>query len=288
MKKPEILVLGALGNVGREVANALITDHNAIRVADIFPEKLAAAYGDKVDVAYFDFSKPETFTGTFNGIKKMFLMRPPHISKIQRDMVPALNAAQAAGVEQVVFLSLIGIEKVKFVPHYAVETYLRESTMDWTFLRCSFFMQNLNTAHLVEIRDRDEIFIPVGDAKTSFIDVRDIGAMAGRILTSSGHANTAYQLTGSESLDYYQAARILSDELGREITFANPSPPRFFFGNLRRKAPFMFTLVQTFLYLSTRSGMADVVTNRVKELLGREPISLKQYVKDYRASWEVN
>jgi len=286
MKKPEILVLGALGNVGREVANALINADNKIRVADIFPEKLAAKFGDKADVAYFDFSKPETFTGTFNGIKKMFLMRPPHISNIQRDMVPALDAARAAGIEHVVFLSLIGIEKVKFVPHYAVETYLRDSEMAWTFLRCSFFMQNLNTAHLAEIRDRDEIFIPVGNAHTSFIDVRDIGAVAGRILSSSGHENIAYDLTGAESLDYYQAAGILSDELGRTITFANPAPPRFFFGNLSRKAPFMFTLVQTFLYLSTKSGMADVVTGTVRELLGREPISFQQYARDYRASWQ--
>ena len=60
-----------------------------------------------------------------------------------------------------VFLS-IGIERAKFVPHYKVEAYLRASGQVWTFLRCSFFMQNLNTTHRTEIRERDEIFVPVG------------------------------------------------------------------------------------------------------------------------------
>jgi uncharacterized protein YbjT (DUF2867 family) len=114
---------------------------------------------------------------------------PPQISNIQRDMLPAMEAAKGAGVRQVVFLSLTGIEKAKFVPHYKVEQYLLSSGQDYTFLRCSFFMQNLNTAHLDEIRQDSEIWIPVADARTSFIDVRDIAAVAALALTEGEHEN---------------------------------------------------------------------------------------------------
>jgi hypothetical protein len=62
----------------------------------------------------------------------MFYMRPPHLTNIQRDMVPSMDAAKAAGVKHVVFLSLIGIEKATYVPHYKVETYLKEIDMQTT------------------------------------------------------------------------------------------------------------------------------------------------------------
>ena len=286
MKEEKILVLGALGNVGREVANDLIRNNVSVRVADIFPDRLETEFGGKAEVVHFNFADPETFEKTFSGVSKMFLMRPPQISNTKRDMFPALDAAIQAGVEHIAFLSLIGIENVKFVPHYPIEVYLRESGISWTFLRCSFFMQNLNTAHRVEIRDRDEIFIPVGTAKTSFIDVRDIGAAASVVLSKPGHENKIYDLTGPESLDYFTAADILSETLDRKIMFSNPSPPRFLFGNLLRKTPFFYTLVQTFLYLSTRSGMADIVTNDLPTLIGRDPITFSQYVRDYQDSWK--
>lgn len=92
-------------------------------------------------------------------------------------MNPSMDAAKQAGVTHVVFLSLIGIENAKYVPHYKVETYLHKINLQTTFLRCSFFMQNLNTTHRKEIKERNEIFVPVGNAKTSFIDARDIGAV---------------------------------------------------------------------------------------------------------------
>jgi uncharacterized protein YbjT (DUF2867 family) len=174
----DILVIGALGNVGAEVVTSLIQSGKRVRAADLFPEKVTARFGSSVEATAFDFAKPVTFAKTFQGIKKMFILRPPQISDIQKMMVPALEAAKTAGVEHMVFLSLIGIEGNKVVPHYKVEQWMIHSGLSYTFLRCSFFMQNLNTVHRSEIRDRNEIFLPVGSAKTSFLDVRDIGSVA--------------------------------------------------------------------------------------------------------------
>ncbi len=70
----------------------------------------------------------------------------------------------------------------------------------YTFLRASFFMQNLSTTHCQDIRDNDEIFIPAGIGKTSFIDVRDIAVVAVKVMTEPGHENKAYALTGRAPL----------------------------------------------------------------------------------------
>ncbi len=282
----DILVMGALGNVGAEVVKCLQAQGVGVRAADLFPEKIAQRFGDPVEAVFFDFSKPETYPAAFTGVHKLFLMRPPQITDIQKVMVPALEAAKAAGIRQIVFLSLIGIEQNRVVPHYKVEQWLRSSGLDYTFLRCSFFMQNLNTVHCAEIRDRDEIYVPVGKAKTSFLDVRDIGAVAAVALTQPGHEKKAYDLTGSEALDYYQVADLFTHVLGRKITFKNPLALGFLVRQLQNKSKLMFALVSTWLYINTRSGMADLLTGEVERLLGRKPILMRQYIVDYKANWE--
>lgn len=280
-----ILVIGALGNVGAEVVKQVLARGGQIRAADIDENKLKERFGDTVEEVRFNFTDPATYEATFRGVKRMFYMRPPHITNIERDMLPSMNAAKVAGVEHVVFLSLIGIEKTTYVPHYKVENYLKEINLKPTFLRCSFFMQNLNTTHRQEIKERDEIYVPVGAAKTSFLDVRDIGVVAAVALTQPGHENKAYDLTGPEALDYWQVASILSETLGRKITYKNPNPLAFLLNTIRRGTPFTFALVMTGLYTATRFGQADIVTDKVERLTGRKPVSFRQYVEDYKNSW---
>lgn len=280
-----ILVIGALGNVGSEVVKQLQARGQAVRAADIFPEKIKKTFGSSVEAIRFDFADASTYADTFKSVEKMFLLRPPQISDVKRYMFPAIDAAKQAGVRRVTFLSLIGIEIAKFVPHYKVEKYLTQSGFNTTFLRCSFFMQNLNTVHRKEIKEQNEIFIPVGDAKTSFIDTRDIGAVAATVLSQQGHDNKNYDLTGDTSLDYWQAAKIMSEILGRQIIYRNPNPIYFLLETIRRGTPFMFALVQLGLYTSTRFGMANAVTDEVKQITGRQLISFKQYVMDYKESW---
>lgn len=280
-----MLVIGALGNVGIEVVRSLLAESKPVRAADIDENRLRQTFGELVECVRFDFTDPQTYAAAFTGVQKMFLMRPPHLSNIKRDMLPAIVAAKQAGVKHVVFLSLIGVENAKFVPHYKVETHLQEHNFDITFLRCSFFMQNLNTTHRKEIKERNEIFVPVGNARTSFIDVRDIGAVAARCLIDDGHAGKKYDLTGVESLDYWQAAAILSKTLQRTIRYPNPNPLYFLFETIRRGTSLMFALVMMGLYTSTRFGMAEPVTHEVERLIGRKPITFQQYTQDFKQAW---
>lgn len=280
-----ILVIGALGNVGMEVVKQLQAKGQKIRAADIDERKLKARFGDFVEAVHFDFFKPETYEAAFHNMEKLFLLRPPHITDVERYLFPAIDAAKRAGVRHVVFLSLMGIEKMTFVPHYKVERYLQKIGLQTTFLRCSFFMQNLNTTHRKEIQERSEISVPVGKAKTSFIDVRDIGAAAAVTLIEEGHAGKNYDLTGSEGLDYWEATRSMSEILGRRIIYRNPNPLYFLVQTVRRGTPFRYTLVMTGLYMSTRFGMAKSVTDDVERLTGRKPITFRQYVQDYREMW---
>jgi len=88
-------------------------------------------------------------------------------------------------------------------------------------------MQNLSTTHVDDIKERDDLFIPSGKAKISFIDTRDIGEIIGRIITEEGHKNKAYTITGSEAITYFEVADTMTRVFGRKITYLNPSLFKF-------------------------------------------------------------
>ncbi len=280
-----ILVTGATGNVGSEVAKGLLAAGQPVRVAAYNITQAREMFGDAPEIVPFDFTNPATFAAAFTGIERLFLVRPPALSNVDRDIAPAVQAAVDAGVQHIVFLSIQGVEQNKMVPHYKIEQLLLRLDVAYTFLRCGFFMQNLSTTHRAEIRDEDQVAVPVGQAKTSFIDVRDIAAVAVKTLAEDGHVGQIYTLTGAEALDYHEVAATLSNVLGRKIIYTNPSPLVFLWRQWRGGSKFAFALVVTALYTITRMGNAETVTGDVVRILGRQPIRLEQFAADYRAVW---
>jgi uncharacterized protein YbjT (DUF2867 family) len=283
-----ILVTGATGNVGREVVKCLVgRDHHVIAAVmdDEDAARLDPEIGSQVETRRFLFGEDATYTPAFTGVEKLFLMRPPQIADVKHYLFPVIDRARSLGVEQIVFLSLLGAERNPVVPHHKVEAYLRAREAPFTFLRPSFYMQNLNTTHRAEIRDDDEICVPVGNAKTSFIDVRDIGAVAAKTLTEPGHVGKAYALTGGEALDYYEVAELFTEVLGRTITYTDPSILAFIRRRRALGTPWKFVMVMVGLYTATRLGTADRVTGTVARFLGRPPLSLRQYIEDYAEVW---
>lgn len=266
---PSILVVGTTGTVGQYVARGL-ADRDASAVA-------ATRHPDAADLPLptvrFDFQDSVTYDA-FGGVRRLFLVRPPTIAAVWDSIFPALDAAERAGVQHVVFLSLLGAEQNPFVPHRWIEWYLQRSGLAWTFLRSSFFMQNLVTTHRADIRDRDRILLPVGRGWTSFVDARDIAEVGVRALT------------GAEGFTYFQVAAFFSEVLGREIRYANPSVLDFVRHMRKQDHPWPFILVMTGIYLTARFGLAETVTGDLETLLERKPTSLRQFIRDYRECWK--
>ena len=296
-----ILVTGATGTVGREVLSVLQRSGQPVRSASTDPGRARAALeaaGLRADTGADDtvrleFGDSGSYEGAFTGIDSVFLMRPPQLTNVKRDMLPALEVARAQGVRRVVFMSVQGAEKNPLVPHRRVEDYLKTSAFEVTILRPSFFMQNLSGVHAQDVRERGEIFVPAGHGRTSFIDARDIGAVAAKVLTEAGqsgkytgeYSGKAYELTGSAALSYAEAAQIFSDVLGKRVTYADPNPLSFYRRMRSRGLPRGYILVMLALYSACRFGLAGRVTADTATLLGQEPISLAQFVSDYQASF---
>lgn len=279
-----ILVTGATGNVGFEVLRLLSERGYPVKAAVRSHSNLRINLPSDVESVEFDFEQPQTFEPALRGIHTLFLVRPPAISQVKKYIYPAIASAQAVGVERVVFLSLLGAERIALVPHAKIEAYIKSLGLAYTFLRASFFMQNLSTTHCQDIRDNDEIFVPAGKGKTSFIDVRDIASVAVKVMTEPGHENKAYALTSS-ALDYYEVADIFTNILGRQIVYINPSIFKFVWRMYKRGLKTELIVVMLGIYTTARLGLAARVTEDVRHLLQQAPISMEEFVRDYRASW---
>lgn len=281
-----VLVTGITGNVGSIVAKHLKAAKVPVRAGVRNLQKTQSTYGNEYQYAEFDFEKPQTYPQAFQNVNKVFLVRPPAIADPKK-ITPLVDFARAAGIKQITFLSLMGIERNPLPPHYKIEKYIKASGVPYTFLRPSFFMQNLDTTHLYDIRENNQIFIPAGKAKVSFIDTRDIGEAAAISLSQAGHINKAYTLTGGELLDYYQVAEIFSRVLGRSIEYTSPSPLKFRRVMLERGLEPQFVNVMVVLYLTTRMGMAKKITPDLTRLLGRKAGTVEQYIRDYAHCWNA-
>jgi len=285
-----VMVTGATGTVGRHVVRGLADRGRAVIAATRDPR--AANHERGVSSRRFDFHDPATYAD-FDEADALFLVRPPAITRVWTSIFPALDAARERGVRHIVFLSVLGAGENPFVPHRWIEEKLRslgrtEATgprLTWTFLRPSFFLQNLSTTHCAEIRERNEIFVPAGTGRTSFIDARDVAAAAVTALTENGHAGAAYSLTGPDALTYGEVAAVLTDVLDRPIRYAEPSVLAFIRRQRRDGRPWPFVLVMTGIYLTARFGLADRVTDDLQRLLKRPPRTVRDFAEDYADVW---
>jgi len=282
-----ILVTGALGNIGRLVVAGLERRGLGVRAADVNPQALAEAFGSRVDSVRFDFTDPASWPAAFTGVAVMFLMRPPQLSNIARDMVPALEAAKAAGVAHVVLLSLQGAEGNKVVPHAKIEAWLRGSGLRWTFVRPSFFMENLSGTHASDVRDRDEILVPAGRGATAFVaasDVADVAVVA--LADPERHVGLAWTPTGPQALTYDQVAETLTRVLGRRIVYPRPGVLRYAVHAKRVLGmPWAMVGVTTAIYTVARLGRAGGLTDDVRTVTGHEPVAFADWSADHAHRW---
>lgn len=284
----KILVTGASGNVGGYVAEYLIKDGHDVVAGGTNVEKLQRKFGDKVKSVFFDFTDPKTFSAALQDVDRVFIMRPPHLGKPE-DLKPFIEALKSKGsIKLVSFLSLIGVENNPIPPHHKIEKYIEQAGLPYCHIRPSFFMQNISGVHSFEIKHFDRIVVPVGNALTSFIDAEDIGEITAKVLSEPDkHQNRGYSITGPEAIEYYAVSKILSEELGREIVYANPKPSlaKKYWIEVRGLDK-EYSTVMGWLYLMTRMGTAKKTTNVFEEVMGKKPQTFRQFVKKNLDAWE--
>jgi uncharacterized protein YbjT (DUF2867 family) len=296
-----ILVTGSTGTVGSEVVKRLASvvssssgDNISIRAAVHSQNKadpLKQFDNKGVEIVDLDYTKPETLAGALNKVDKIFLqtLPVPDITDITSNLV---KEAKKNDVKHIVKLSAMGADSEPRSTilrlHGKEEKIIEESGIPYTFLRPPAFMQNFITQFGNTIRTQNAFYVPAGDAKMSFVDTRDIAAIAARILTNNNnnggsqrHVNKAYDITGSDALSYGQVAEILSSKVGKKISYIDVTEEDARKGMKQMGADDWFIDIMLELFRIIRAGYGSQTTAAVENIIGRKPISFAQFAKDY-------
>ncbi|HEU4824699.1 MAG TPA: SDR family oxidoreductase [Nitrososphaeraceae archaeon] len=294
-KEKTILVTGATGTVGSEVVKQLAaissSSGHKIRAA-VHSKNKTGQLGDKrVEIVDLDYTKPETVAYALNSVDKIFLqtLPTPNVTDISSNLV---NEAKKNSVKYIVKLSAIGASDSESRStilrlHGEEEKIIEDSGIPYTFLRPPAFMQNFVTQFGNTIRTQNAFYVPAGDAKMSFVDTRDIGAVAAVMLTNTNHGasqqheNKAYDITGQDALSYRQVADILSNEVGKKISYIDITEDDARKGMKQIGMDEWFINIMIELFRIIRAGYGSETTTAVEHITGRKPISFAQFAKDY-------
>jgi uncharacterized protein YbjT (DUF2867 family) len=279
-----ILITGASGNAGQEVLRQIAETGRPVRAAFQSAKKAAAAPAG-VEAVIMDYYQPETVRAALRDVDRVFLVGPAaeNLTELERK---ATDEIQRSGVHQIVKLSAMGPRDVSFPRQHAEsEDCIKSSGVGYTFLRPNGFMQNMMIYNGATIRAQSAFYGSQGDGKVSHIDLRDIAAVAVRMLTEDGHLGKIYTLTGPEALSNPRMAEILSAHLGREIRYVDLAPEDMKQALLAAGTPEWSAdgiLALDELY---RRGGASAVTGDVELILDRKPGSFEHFARDYSAAF---
>lgn len=282
-EKQRILVTGPTGNVGTEVINYLLNSDRGISVvAGVRDTKKASKQFNlvkKPDFVSFDFDEPDTWGKSLENINMVFLLRPPHISDVDKVFRPLISTIREKGVSRILFLSVQGAEKSSIIPHNKIEKLIRQSGLDYIFLRPGYFMQNLTTTLLGDIREKRKIILPAGNAKFNWIDVRNIGEAAAILLMNfDSYKNQAYELTGYQNKSFHTVEKLLNEVIGPPVKYENVSPMKFYRIKRKQDLPAGLIVVMIVLHFLPRFQKEPRISNMYEELTGKKPTLLQEFI----------
>jgi uncharacterized protein YbjT (DUF2867 family) len=286
-----IAVVGATGNTGRAAVKELRALGESpvciVRNAD----KAREVLGADANFALAEVHDRAALEKALQGVKRVFIVTG-HNPQSGEQQINILEAAKAAGAEYVVKVSG---GKAMATPdsetpvgrgHHAVEQAMQNSGLGWVILRPGLFMQNtLGQAALIKNESKMALPFPA-DLPLAFIDTRDAGAVGAHVVRDAKkYAGQTIEYSGPQS-NYANFAKDFSDVLGRTITYIAASYEAAEKAMKARGLPdWLIGHQLTIAKLAAKGGFSTANTQPIKDILGRDPITTRQFVQDYKAAF---
>ncbi|WP_200912320.1 SDR family oxidoreductase [Pedobacter sp. Leaf216] len=286
---PSILITGATGSVGLELAKQLaakeIPFSALVRSLDK-AEALKHLKGVKLIVG--DFNDQQSILNALKGIENVFLLSnsSDEAEHLQCNFV---DAAVKSGVKHIVKLSQFAAElnsPVRFLRYHAVvEEKIKSTGLQYSFLRPNLFMQGL-LGFADAIKYQQQFFATAGDAKISLVDVRDIAAIAVERLITRNKESEIFNITGPEAISHNKIAEVLSKVLQKQINYVNVADQEMLSALLHFGFPEWQAegLIEDYAHYAR--GEAAIVTDTVKDVTGKLPRKFSEFVEDYKSYFE--
>jgi len=277
-------VAGATGGLGGRIARALAERGAEQRLIVRDPARAPELPGAEV-VRGGDYAEGVSLRAAFEGVDVLFLPsaaeHPDRVS-LHRS---AVDAAVAAGVGRLVYTSfLAAAPDCVFTfgrDHFHTEEHIRASGIGHTFLRDSLYLD-----YFPFFAGADGVIRgPAGDGRVAGVARDDVAACAVAVLLDDEHEGRAYELTGDRALTMTEAAEIIGRHAGREVVFHDETMDEARESRRPSGAPDWEIEGWVTTYAAVAAGELDVVSDDVRRLTGREPMSLEQMLEAHPESW---
>lgn len=288
-KSPSILITGATGSVGTELAKTLAARGIPFRALVRSFENAATLAYLGAELAIGDLSHPQSIRNAMQGIERAFLLTNSS-EQAEQLQINFVNAATETGVQHIVKLSQFAADihsPVRFLRYHAVvEQKIKAAGIDYTFLRPNLYMQGF-LGFREPITKQGKFFASVGDARISAVDIRDIAAVAAEALTKNNHVNKIYNITGPEALTHTEIAAHFSNAFGYKVNFINVSPQEMRHALLQVGFPVWQADGLLEDYAHYARGEASEISTAVKDVTGHAPRTFEAFARNYASTFQV-
>jgi uncharacterized protein YbjT (DUF2867 family) len=283
-----ILVTGATGTNGREIVQRLSALGAEVRAMARNPQRAGDLRLPRVEVVRGDYSDPASLRAAMRGVEKVFLLAPVHARQVELES-NVIYAAGAASVKHLVKFSVI-LASPKAPSrllrwHAETEENIRRSGIPFTFLRPNMFMQEIGR-QAASIKTQGAFYLPLGDAKVSLVDVRDIAAVATAVLTEPGHEGKTYELTGPQALSFKDVAEKIAAAANRDVAYVPITMDQFRAALVKTGAPEWMADVVCELY-ALFPGRNNLIGDGVMAATGRPPRDFNTFARDFASQFKA-
>ena len=283
-----ILVTGASGTVGKAVLNEVARSGAQHKAMYRSVEEAAKAQKGTLTVVA-DFSKKETLAAALRGVDSVYLVCSPIPALVQLES-NMIDASVAAGVKHTVLNSALGAgDYPKSFPswHRKVEDKLKSTRISYTILRPNSFHQNVVTYFAPTIRSQGVFYGAMDNAPVSSLDVRDIAAVAAKVLAAGQHSGKTYELNGPEALTYTEVAEKIAKHAGRAVQYVDIPADAQRKAMLEQAMPAWQVDALLDLQEYYTSGKGGVVDQVLPNLLGRPPITMDRFLTEFAGEFRT-
>jgi len=272
---PTLAVTGSTGALGGRVARHLADRGVPQRLLARSPERAPRLPG--AVVVHADYADRDAATQALQGVRTLLMVSGSESADRVQQHRTFVDAAVDAGVDQIIYTSFFGASAdCTFTlgrDHWATEEHIRSRGISFTFLRDNFYLDFLP----LTVGDDGVIRGPAGQGRVSAVARADVARVAATVLLDpESHRSATYDLTGPEALTLTEAAGIIGEATGREVTFHNESVDEAYESRRRWEAPDWQYDAWVSTYTAIAAGEVEGVSDDVRRLTGLAPMSLRE------------
>jgi uncharacterized protein YbjT (DUF2867 family) len=281
-----ILITGASGTVGRTVLNDVARSGQPHRAMYRSKEDAGKAPSG-TDTVIADFADKSSLAHALRDVASVYLVCSPipDLAQLEGNVI---EACQAGGVRRIVLNSALGAgDYPKSFPawHRRVEDQLRASKLTYCVLRPNSFLQNIVAFYAPSIRAQGAFYAGMGNARVSYLDVRDIAAVAAKALQGGEHDGKTYELNGPEAVTYAEVASRITKQTGVAAKYVDIPVEAQRKAMLDQGMPDWQVTALIDLQAYYTGGQGGTTDGLLTRLLGRQPIPLDQFLKENAAAF---